>query len=307
MSELRDRLQKNYRRLAAQFRSQKVEAWRLYAQDIPRYPYLIDVYNNFCLIYDQGRSDLVAEEVIEEHHNDALRAVQEVLNLSAEQVIFKKRERQKGEKQYEIIDPRAEEMLLIQEGELRFEVNLRKYLDTGLFLDHRPLRRELQKISHDKKVLNLFCYTGSLSIAAAAGGASEVTSIDMSRTYLDWTLRNFKHNQLSSGHHRFVQADILAWLKADIEESWDIIVLDPPSFSNSKRMEDILDIERDHSFLIKECMKRLSHSGVLFFSTNKRKFKIDALPFKIKEITHWTTPMDFKDTGIHKAWEIRHN
>ncbi len=307
MSELRDRLQKNFRRLAAQFRSQNVEAWRLYAQDIPRYPYLIDVYNNFCLIYDQGRSDLVSEEVIEEHHHDAQSAVEEVLGFGPDQIIFKRRERQKGERQYEVIDRRADDFMVVNEGKLKFEVNLRKYLDTGLFLDHRPLRRELLKISDDKKVLNLFCYTGSLSIAAAAGGASLVTSIDMSRTYLDWTLRNFKLNQLSSGHHEFIQADILTWLKEEIEESWDIIILDPPSFSNSKRMDDVLDIERDHVFLIKECMKRLSHSGVLFFSTNKRKFKIDSLPFKVKEISHWTIPMDFKDTGIHKAWEIRHN
>lgn len=306
MSELRDRIQKNFRRLAAQFRSLNIEAWRLYAQDIPRYPYLIDVYNNYCLIYDQGRADLVSEEVIEEHHRDAQLAVEEVLGFAPDQIIFKKRERQKGEKQYEVIDRRADETILVQESKLKFEVNLRKYLDTGLFLDHRPLRRELQKISEDKKVLNLFCYTGSLSVAAAAGGASLVTSVDMSRTYLDWCLRNFKHNNLSSGHHQFIQADIMTWLKEEAEESWDIIILDPPSFSNSKRMDDVLDIERDHVFLIKECMKRLSQSGTLFFSTNKRKFKMDSLPFKIKEITHWTVPLDFKETGIHKAWEIRH-
>jgi 23S rRNA (cytosine1962-C5)-methyltransferase len=308
VSDLSHRLQKNYRRLAAQFKSQNVEAWRLYAQDIPSYPYLIDLYKNYCVLYDQGKSEEVSEEIIEIHHNEARTALKELLKITDDEIIIKRRQRQKGHEQYEVLDPRADETMIVEEGKLRFEVNLRKYLDSGLFLDHRPLRREILKSSQNKKVLNLFCYTGSISVAAAVGGAQEVTSVDMSNTYLQWSRRNFLLNEIRFEDHKFIQADIVAWLKEPVEESWDIIILDPPSFSNSKRMEDVLDIERDHPDLIKKCMKRLSTNGVLYFSTNKRKFKLsETLPYFSKEITHWTTPLDFKETNIHKAWEFRHS
>ena len=308
MSDLSHRLQKNYRRLAAQFKSQNVEAWRLYAQDIPSYPYLIDLYKNYCVLYDQGKSEEVSEETIQIHHNEARTALKELLKITDDEIIIKRRQRQKGHEQYEVLDPRADETMIIEEGKLRFEVNLRKYLDSGLFLDHRPLRREILKSSQNKKVLNLFCYTGSISVAAAVGGAQEVTSVDMSNTYLQWSRRNFLLNEMRFEDHKFIQTDIVAWLKEPVEESWDIIILDPPSFSNSKRMEDVLDIERDHPDLIKKCMKRLSTNGVLYFSTNKRKFKLsDSLSYFSKEITHWTTPLDFKETNIHKAWEFRHS
>ncbi|MBY0518055.1 MAG: class I SAM-dependent methyltransferase [Bacteriovoracaceae bacterium] len=305
VSELAHRLQKNYRRLAAQFRSQNVEAWRLYAQDIPAYPYLIDLYKNYCLFYDQGREVEEAPDLVEKHHLEAKTALIDLLKIPEENIIVKRRARQSGKEQYEVIDPLADEVMRIQEGQLHFEVNLRKYLDTGLFLDHRPLRRELLRTSANKKVLNLFCYTGSLSVAAAKGGASDVLSIDMSNPYLQWARRNFLLNELKYENYRFLQADVVAWLRDVISERFDIIILDPPSFSNSKRMDDVLDIQRDHEFLISACLNRLNAGGKLFFSTNKRKFRLDTqLALQAKEITRWTVPPDFADSGIHQAWEF---
>jgi 23S rRNA (cytosine1962-C5)-methyltransferase len=305
VSEIAHRLQKNYRRLSGSFRAQNVEAWRLYAQDIPSFPYLIDLYKNYCLFYDQGREVEEAPELVARHHAETIAALVDLLKIPQEHIIIKRRQRQKGHDQYEVIDPKADETFTIQEGSLYFEINLRKYLDTGLFLDHRPLRRELLKTAKNKKVLNLFCYTGSLSVAAAKGGAQSVMSIDMSNPYLQWARRNFLLNEIPYQDHKFLQADVVAWLRDIPEERFDIIVLDPPSFSNSKRMEDVLDIERDHVFLIEECLKRLNAGGVLYFSTNKRKFKLDpALAAEAKEITRWTVPPDFTDSGIHKAWEF---
>lgn len=306
MSELFNRLQKNHRRLAAQFRSQNVEAWRLYGQDIPAYPYLIDLYKNYAIIYDQGRElDEEESSIIDKHYGEAFEALKKLLSIPDENIILKRRSRQSGKEQYETLDSEAEDILRIDEGPLRFEVNLYKYLDTGLFLDHRPLRRELLRSCKDKKVLNLFCYTGSLSVAAAKGGASNVLSIDMSNTYLQWARRNFQLNEMPYQNYRFLQADVVAWLAPVPDERFDVIILDPPSFSNSKRMDDVLDVQRDHRSLIDGCMERLTMGGKLYFSTNKRKFKLDPdlEPFA-KEITRWTVPPDFADSGIHRAWEF---
>jgi 23S rRNA (cytosine1962-C5)-methyltransferase/23S rRNA (guanine2445-N2)-methyltransferase / 23S rRNA (guanine2069-N7)-methyltransferase len=305
VSELLNRLQKNHRRLAAQFRSQNVEAWRLYSQDIPAYPYLIDLYKNYVLFYDQGREVEEAPELVARHHGQARKALKEILQIPDENIILKRRQRQQGKEQYEVFEPETDEVLRIQEGPLQFEVNLYKYLDTGLFLDHRPLRRELMRTCAGKKVLNLFCYTGSLSVAAAKGGASDVLSIDMSNTYLQWCRRNFLLNDIDYHRHRFLQADVVAWLEPIPDERFDVIILDPPSFSNSKRMEDVLDVQRDHRRLIEGCLERLTMGGKLYFSTNKRKFKLDPdLEVIAKEITKWTVPPDFADSGIHRAWEI---
>lgn len=305
MSELLGRLKKNYKKFAGSFRAQNVEAWRVYGHDIPAYPYLIDLYKNYCVFYDQGREQEDAEELIERHHTEARAAIMEVLQLPETHIITKRRQRQKGVEQYEVLDAKASDSFEVTEGQLRFEVNLRKYLDTGLFLDHRPLRRQLLREAKGKKVLNLFCYTGSLSVAAGVGGAREVTSIDMSNPYLQWARRNFQINELNYKSHRFLQEDVVGWLREPVNEQWDIILLDPPSFSNSKRMDDVLDVQRDHEFLVGTCLQRLAPGGKLYFSTNKRKFKLDpALAELGKEITKWTVPPDFADSGIHRAWEF---
>ncbi|RYZ62249.1 MAG: methyltransferase domain-containing protein [Chitinophagaceae bacterium] len=185
---------------------------------------------------------------------------------------------------------------VVQEAGLNFIINLSDYLDTGLFLDHRTTRQMVREESTGKRVLNLFCYTGSFSVYAAAGGATEVVSVDLSKTYLAWAEKNIQLNFPEAANHRAVHADVLPYLKTLPPHSFDLVVMDPPTFSNSKRMEDVLDIQRDHVVLINDCLNALSPGGVLYFSTNYTKFELDVNGIKsasVKDITKATTPFDF--------------
>lgn len=306
---LKNRLLKNQKKLKSYLQKNKFEAYRLYNKDIPEYPYLIDIYGKAAVIYEQGKKLGDEDQVKRETHQlDIETALKEVIGIDPLKQHFKIREKQKGNEQYRPMDPRSQEFFTINEHPFKFLVNLERYLDTGLFLDHRPLRQYLLNNSKDKKVLNLFCYTGSLSVAAAVGGAS-VTSIDMSNTYLDWAFENFLLNNLDPKKHVFYQADVLKELPLRKEqgELFDMIILDPPSFSNSKRMEEDLDIERDHPILIRDAMLLLAPGGTLFFSTNKRKFELHRIitdHYKVKEISQWTIPLDFHQTYIHRAFTI---
>lgn len=308
-SALKNRLAKNQKKLKSYLQKNQIEAYRLYNKDIPEYPYLIDIYGEHAVIYEQGKK--LGEEdqsKREAHQNDIELALTEVMKISVDKQHFKIREKQKGNEQYRPLDPRSTEFFSVNEPPFKFLVNLERYLDTGLFLDHRPLRQWLFANSKDKKVLNLFCYTGSLSVAAATGGGT-VTSIDMSNTYLDWAYENFVLNNLDPKKHVFYQADVLKELEVRKEkgELFDIILLDPPSFSNSKRMEEDLDIERDHPILVRDTMQLLAPGGTLFFSTNKRKFELHRIitdSYKVKEISQWTIPQDFHQTNIHRAFTI---
>lgn len=306
---LKNRLVKNHKKLKSYLQKYQIEAYRLYNKDIPEYPYLIDIYAGDAVIYEQGKKlsedDSVKREM---HQKDISHILHENLNIPPEKQHFKIRERQKGNEQYQALDPGSHDFFVIKEGPLKFLVNLERYLDTGLFLDHRPLRQFLLSNSQGKKVLNLFCYTGSLSVAAAKGGGT-VTSIDMSNTYLQWAYENFLLNELNPKEHIFYQADVLKELLVRKEngEKFDLIILDPPSFSNSKRMEEDLDIERDHPILIRNSMALLAEGGTLYFSTNKRKFELHSVVsdnYKVKEISQWTIPQDFHHTEIHRAWSI---
>lgn len=307
---LQNRLRKNYKKLKSYITKNELEAFRVYHKDIPEYPYLIDIYKDCAVVYEQGKRITDEEiEIRDRHFKEVEMAIQEVFAIPPEKQHFKTRSVQKGSSQYGALNENSENFFAVQEKPFRFLVNLERYLDTGLFLDHRPLRQHLHKVSSGKKVLNLFCYTGSLSVASALG-EGEVTSIDMSRTYLDWARKNFTINKIE-GRHRFIQADVLQELDALYErgEKFDIIILDPPSFSNSKRMEEELDIQRDHVSLVKNCMGSLNREGVLYFSTNKKKFELDPglfERFSIKKISQWTVPQDFHGTYIHEAYEIRH-
>lgn len=308
-SALKNRLAKNHKKLKSYLQKNQIEAYRLYNKDIPEIPYLIDIYGEHAVIYEQGKK--LGEEdqgKRESHQNDIELALSEVMNISVEKQHFKIREKQKGNEQYRPLDPRSNEFFSVNEPPFKFLVNLERYLDTGLFLDHRPLRQWLFANSKDKKVLNLFCYTGSLSVAAATGGGT-VTSIDMSNTYLDWAYENFLLNKLDPKKHVFFQADVLKELivRKENNETFDLIILDPPSFSNSKRMEEDLDIDRDHPILIRDSMQLLAPGGTLFFSTNKRKFELHRIitdTYKVKEISQWTIPQDFHQTNIHRAFTI---
>jgi len=212
------------------------------------------------------------------------------------------RQRKEGRQgQYQKLDERKNEFV-VQENGLKFIVNLSDYLDTGLFLDHRLTRQMVEEIAQGKKVLNLFCYTGSFSVYAASGGAEKVTSVDLSKTYLDWAERNMQVNFPGTAIHETIHADVKQHLARIPTASYDVIVIDPPTFSNSKRMEDFLDVQRDHVQLINECLRILTKGGILFFSTNFTKFELAADKLSatsIKDITKATTPFDF-DGKLHR-------
>jgi 23S rRNA (cytosine1962-C5)-methyltransferase/23S rRNA (guanine2445-N2)-methyltransferase / 23S rRNA (guanine2069-N7)-methyltransferase len=303
---------KNQKKLKSFLQKNRIEAYRIYSKDIPEYPYMIDIYGTHAVIYEQGKK-ISSEDSFkrESHQNDIMIALEEGFGIKKEFQHFKIREKQKGNNQYRPIEPGSDDFFPIDEPPFRFLINLERYLDTGLFLDHRPLRQHLLKNSMGKKVLNLFSYTGSLSVAAALGGGI-VTSIDMSKTYLDWAYENFILNNLDPKNHIFYQADVLREIKKRKEEkeSFDLIILDPPSFSNSKRMEEDLDIERDHPILVRDAMSLLAPKGILYFSTNKRKFELHPIiseTYKVKEISQWTIPQDFHSTQIHRAFSIEKN
>lgn len=304
MSAIQNRLEKNYRKLKSWADRNHFEAYRLYDRDIPEFPYIVDVYKNYVVIYD--KSDPIKDQG-KNHLAPTLEGLKKVLKVNDDHIVLKKRQRQEDTDQYEKLSSRGDEFV-VRENQFQFLVNLWDYLDTGLFLDHRPSRYNVFKMSPSKRVLNLFCYTGSVSVAAALGGAT-VTSVDMSKTYLEWAKRNFSINNIDPEKHQFLQADVLQFLKDSPQKPlYDIIFLDPPTFSNSKRMKDVLDTQHDHAWIIEKCLNLLSENGLLLFSTNKRKFRIEPRLSQIAtitETTQQTIPQDFHDQQIHTSYEIR--
>jgi 23S rRNA (guanine2445-N2)-methyltransferase / 23S rRNA (guanine2069-N7)-methyltransferase len=229
--------------------------------------------------------------------------------VANDKLVIKQRAQQKGRQQYER-NSDEKERFAVQEYGAKFYVNLTDYLDTGLFLDHRNMRHYIQQNSQDKKVLNLFAYTGSASVHAALGGASKVTTVDMSNTYLNWAKDNFRLNQLPISKHEFIRADCMAWLKTQISQRWDLIFLDPPTFSNSKKMDEVFDIQKDHVDLLSSVSRLLNPGGQLIFSNNKRQFKmdieaLDKLGLKVKNISSQSLSPDFeRNKQIHNCWMI---
>ena len=307
-SAIKNRIQKNQKKLHSWLKGEGIEAYRLYEKDIPEYPYIIDVYKDHAIIYEKGlHTDLVEDEIRQKHLGETYHAVKDVLKISEDKIVLKKREKQKGKDQYEKED-NSKNFFVVKEGPALFKVNLFDYLDTGLFLDHRPLRNMIRKSSKGKKVLNLFAYTGSISVAAALGGG-DVTTVDMSKTYINWAKDNFRLNHQMIDGHRFVAKNTFDFLRSD-ENKYDIIILDPPSFSNSKRMDGTFDVGRDHAGLVHLCMNLLNKDGVLYFSNNFRKFKIDEglkKTYKVQDISEKTIPVDFRDQKIHVCFKITHN
>ncbi|PPD49963.1 MAG: 23S rRNA (guanine(2445)-N(2))/(guanine(2069)-N(7))-methyltransferase, partial [Methylobacter sp.] len=239
-----------------------------------------------------------------------LAAIPEVLNVSREQVFLKIRRKQRSTDQYEKIAEQGR-FHVIEEGGCKLLVNFEDYLDTGLFLDHRPIRLIIQKQAKDKRFLNLFAYTGSATVHAAVGEAKATTTLDMSNTYLGWAKNNLALNTVQ-GQHEFIQADCLEWLETEARQpeprQYDLIFLDPPTFSNSKRMEDVFDVQKDHVQLINNALALLAPDGVLYFSTNFRRFKFDYLTLaklNVEDITPATIPEDFaRNPKIHYCWKI---
>jgi len=232
----------------------------------------------------------------------------QVFGVAVENIFLKLRKVKSGRAdQYKKMAEQTNEFV-VHENDLKFIVNLSDYLDTGLFLDHRITRETVKSESAGKKILNLFCYTGSFSVYAAAGGASEAISVDLSNTYLNWTERNMQLNGfIDPSKYKYVHADVIKYLATLPEDYFDIVILDPPTFSNSQRMDEFLDIQRDHVKLINDCLKGLNKSGILYFSTNSRKFILDNEKIRsasIKDITKATTPFDFEGKLFRYCFRI---
>ncbi|MCP5334273.1 MAG: bifunctional 23S rRNA (guanine(2069)-N(7))-methyltransferase RlmK/23S rRNA (guanine(2445)-N(2))-methyltransferase RlmL [Oceanospirillaceae bacterium] len=307
---LANRLLKNLKKMRQAAKQAGTDCYRLYDADIPEYSLAIDVYGDWIHAQEYMPPANIPEDVSQGRLRDALDAIPFALKIPREKVVLKQRLRQKGKQQYEKRDEQAR-FFTVKEGNCQFYVNLTDYLDTGLFLDHRPIRTEIEGLARGKDVLNLFCYTATASVHAAVGGAASTTSVDMSQTYLNWGRRNLVLNGLPENNHSFVQADCLKWLE-DNQGSprYDLIFMDPPTFSNSKRMEGVLDVQRDHVKLISLAMSMLRKGGLLIFSNNHRRFKMehDALKqFVIEDVTGASIPFDFaRNAKIHQCFKIRH-
>ena len=305
LKTIQNRIEKNYKHRAKTARREGFEAFRIYEKDIPEFPFIVDVYKDNAVIYEKHDEEIDAEKF--DHFNFIISAVKNVLNIPEEKVIIKSRFKQKGDSQYTKLEDKKE-FIKVQEYKASFLVNLHDYLDTGLFLDHRPLRQIVYKNSEGKKVLNLFSYTGSISVMAALGGARQVTSVDMSATYQEWARKNFEENSIPVKEHNFITDSALEYLEK-ASQRFDMIILDPPTFSNSKKMEEDFEVEKDQIFLVKHCLRLLAPDGVLYFSNNKRAFKINAGVTEIAnvlDITSKTIPEDYRNLKIHHCYKITH-
>lgn len=306
MGMLANRLRKNAQRLGKWIRKNGIECYRLYQQDIPEYPLIVDRYGDCAVVWANERKRDETYEAKIAFLDVVSQEVSEALNISPDQIFLKSR--QPGG-QYRRIEQQSY-WKIVSERELKFYVNLANYHDTGLFLDHRPTRQYVRERAQGKDLLNLFCYTGSFTVYAAIAGARSTTSIDLSGRYLDWLDENLILNKLG-GDHLLVRSDVMEWLERANKEhrSYDIIVCDPPTFSNSKRTENLFDIVRDHTELLEHAMALLRPEGFMIFSNNKRGFKLDksvSERWECKDITSATTDPDFMGKVHHQAWLLRH-
>ncbi len=301
-----NRLQKNLKQLGKWAKREQISCYRLYDADMPEYALAIDLYQDWVHVQEYAAPRSIDPEKAQARLFDALAAIPLALGIDQSRVVVKRRERQSGTRQYERQSTQGQ-FLEVNEGGVKLLVNLTDYLDTGLFLDHRPMRMRIQREAAGKRFLNLFCYTATATVHAAKGGARSTTSVDLSRTYLDWARRNLSLNGFSD-KNRLEQGDVMAWLQACRDE-YDLIFIDPPTFSNSKRMEGVFDIQRDHVELLDLAVARLAPGGVLYFSNNFRKFQLDehlGERYAVEEITAQTLDPDFaRNSKIHRAWRIQ--
>jgi len=305
-----NRLRKNLKKLEKWARQEGIECYRLYDADLPEYNVAVDRYGEWVVVQEYAPPKTIDAAKARQRLFDVIGATLSVLELPANRLVLKTRERQKGKNQYQKLGEKGD-FMEVQEYNARLWVNLTDYLDTGLFLDHRIARHMLGKMSKDKDFLNLFSYTGSASVHAGLGGARSTTTVDMSRTYLEWAERNLRLNGLTGRQHRLMQADCLGWLR-ESDETFDLIFIDPPTFSNSKRMEEDFDVQRDHIMLMRNLKRLLRAGGTIMFSNNKRGFKMDleglaSLGLKAQDITQKTLSQDFaRNRQIHNCWLITH-
>lgn len=303
----RNRLLKNSKRLERWLKQEPHECYRLYDADMPEYAVAIDRYADWLVVAEYAPPASVPEDKAEARLRDVLAALPSATGVPPERTVLKQRRRQRGNDQYRR-ERQRNELLTVSEGQARLLVNLHDYLDTGLFLDHRRVRLDIAARARGASFLNLFCYTGSATVQAAVGGAKWTTSVDLSPKYLQWTRDNLSLNGMSEARHHTEQADCMQWLR-DNTKTFDLVLLDPPTFSNSKRTDTVLDTQRDHVEMIELAMRALNPGGLLIFSTNRRDFRLDesvGQAFQVEERTEWSLDPDFKRTGkpIHYCWYI---
>lgn len=302
---LLNRLDKNHRHLARWARREDLQAFRLYDRDMPEFPLAVDLYGNALHVQVFERKRPFEESQLKQ----LAEALLQHFKLQPEQLAIKTRRRQRGLSQYQKLADTQPSFVVTERG-LRFEVNLHRYLDTGLFLDHRETRQRVGLQAQGKRVLNLFAYTGSFSVYAAAGGAKRTVTVDMSRTYQAWSARNLALNGLADeNRHQLVQADVLEFLSrlGETGERFDLVILDPPSFSNSKRMQTTFDVQRDHLRLLRDTLAVLAPDGELLFSNNRQGFQLDPAVSqlaRIEEISAQTIPLDFRRHQPHRCWSL---
>jgi 23S rRNA (guanine2445-N2)-methyltransferase / 23S rRNA (guanine2069-N7)-methyltransferase len=308
-----NRLRRNLRRLKAWREREQVSCFRAYDADLPEYAAAIDVYTTdgatprtFLHVQEYAAPADVPEDLARRRLNELVAAARSIFAVPREHIALKTRSRGKGGSKYGQLDQRGE-FVTVREGAARLRVNLFDYLDTGLFLDHRPMRLRLYDEAEDARFLNLFAYTGAATVHAALGGARSTTTVDLSATYLQWCSENLRENDLGGARHRLVQADALAWLESDTGQ-YDLVFCDPPTFSNSKRAGDF-DVQAAHVRLLRAAVQRLAPGGVLYFSNNFRRFRLDEAQVGefaiVEDISAGTIPPDFeRDMRIHRCWRI---
>lgn len=293
-----NRLAKVHKHLAKTARRQGITCYRLYDRDLPEFPLIIELYEDKVSVAEYLSQHGMEDDAYDVWLEQSVECVGRVLHVPREDIFLRTRQRKTDrQSQYEKLSIEKAEIQVKEDG-LIFKVNLSDYLDTGLFLDHRITRHMVREESEGKHVLNLFCYTGSFSVYAAAGGAASVTSADLSKTYLKWAEDNMEINGIyDPAKHHYVHADVLQYLDELKINTFDLVVMDPPTFSNSKRMKDFLDIQRDHVTLINKVLMAMKKGGVLYFSNNLRRFELDEPAIEatsIKNITAQTIPFDFQ-------------
>ncbi|MCQ8116171.1 bifunctional 23S rRNA (guanine(2069)-N(7))-methyltransferase RlmK/23S rRNA (guanine(2445)-N(2))-methyltransferase RlmL [Methylomonas rosea] len=308
-----NRLRKNLKKIGKWAKQNHISCYRLYDADLPEYAVAVDVYQGeqtWVNVQEYESPKTIDPAKANQRLAGAMVEIPKVLNIPKEQVFLKIRRKQKSTDQYEK-QGESGRFHVVEEGGCKFWVNFEDYLDTGLFLDHRPIRLLIQKQAKGRRFLNLFAYTGSASVHAAVGGAVSSVTVDMSNTYLDWAKRNFDLNGIQ-GDHKLVRANCVEWLAeqaaAKDKPQFDLIFLDPPTFSNSKKMDEAFDIQNDHLHLLRSAVALLAADGVLYFSTNFRRFKLDRqalADLQIEDISAQTIPEDFaRDQKIHYCWRI---
>ena len=303
-----NRLRKNLKQVLKWARREDVSCFRVYDRDLPEYNLSVDLYGKWAHIQEYAPPKTVDPGLAAARFTEAVRTIKDILGLRSDRVFLKTRERQKGKKQYEKKGDHGR-MYEVREGVCSFLVNFTDYLDTGLFLDHRPVRGRIFGMARGKRFLNLFGYTGTATVHAAMGGAKNTVTVDLSASYLQWARMNLAVNGLGEINNRVEQADCLAWLET-CRSTFDLIFVDPPTFSNTKKEKRVFDVQRDHGLLLERAMSRLAREGILIFSTNYRRFKLDAgleERYQVADISRESLAFDFsRNPKIHQCWEFRH-